>query len=100
VLLTHPDIADAAVIGVDSAKQATELPRAYIVPAKPLKTEAEKAKFAAKVAKWTMSKVAKHKFLRGGGWTFCCTDRFRMLTSLFRCHRNRRHSQEVSSCLD
>jgi 4-coumarate--CoA ligase len=27
VLLTHPEVADAAVIGVDSAKQATELPR-------------------------------------------------------------------------
>lgn len=27
VLLTHPDIADAAVIGIESAKQATELPR-------------------------------------------------------------------------
>ncbi len=27
LLLTHPDIADAAVIGVESAKEATELPR-------------------------------------------------------------------------
>lgn len=27
VLLTHPDIIDVGVIGVDSAEQATELPR-------------------------------------------------------------------------
>jgi 4-coumarate--CoA ligase len=27
VLLTHPDIADVGVIGVESKKQATELPR-------------------------------------------------------------------------
>jgi acyl-coenzyme A synthetase/AMP-(fatty) acid ligase len=27
VLLTHPEIADAAVIGLESVKEATELPR-------------------------------------------------------------------------
>ncbi|KAF9526656.1 AMP binding protein [Crepidotus variabilis] len=68
VLLTHPDVADAAVIGVESAQEATELPRAYIVPAKPdaVKTEIEKAKLAASVQRWIQSKVAKHKYLRGG----------------------------------
>ncbi|KAJ3574536.1 hypothetical protein NP233_g1706 [Leucocoprinus birnbaumii] len=51
VLLGHPDIADAAVIGVDSAKEATELPRAYVVHARPaeLKTEAQKIAFAQDV---------------------------------------------------
>ncbi|PPQ66308.1 hypothetical protein CVT24_007305 [Panaeolus cyanescens] len=68
VLLTHPDIADTAVIGVDSAKEATELPRAYVVHAHPekVKTEAEKIAFGQAVQKWIQQKVARHKFLRGG----------------------------------
>ncbi|KAJ7665914.1 AMP binding protein [Mycena polygramma] len=68
ILLTHPDIADAAVIGVDSVEQATELPRAYIVHAHPEKVETTQAKaaFAQGVVKWMESRVAKHKFLRGG----------------------------------
>ncbi|KAJ7697632.1 AMP binding protein [Mycena rosella] len=68
VLLTHLDIADAAVIGIDSIEQATELPRAYVVHAHPerVKTAEAKALFAKGVAKWIETKVAKHKFLRGG----------------------------------
>ncbi|THU85047.1 AMP binding protein [Dendrothele bispora CBS 962.96] len=68
ILLTHPDIADAAVIGVESVKEATELPRAYVVHAKPstLKSEADKEAFGKSVAKWMETKVARHKFLRGG----------------------------------
>ncbi|KAJ7244176.1 AMP binding protein [Mycena haematopus] len=68
VLLTHPDIADAAVIGLESIKEATELPRAYVVHAHPEKVKSAKAKaeFARSVAKWMESKVARHKFLRGG----------------------------------
>ncbi|KAJ7359708.1 AMP binding protein [Mycena albidolilacea] len=68
ILLTHPDIADAAVIGVDSVEQATELPRAYVVHANSakIKTAQAKAAFADSVAKWIETKVAKHKYLRGG----------------------------------
>ncbi|KAF7360140.1 4-coumarate--CoA ligase-like 7 [Mycena venus] len=68
VLLTHADIADSAVIGVDDIEQATELPRAYVVHAHPeeIKTSAAKALFAESVVKWMETKVAKHKFLRGG----------------------------------
>ncbi|KAF9457491.1 AMP binding protein [Collybia nuda] len=68
VLLTHPEIADAAVIGVDSAKEATELPRAYVVHAQPdkVKTDAAKIAFQDSVKKWIQERVARHKFLRGG----------------------------------
>ncbi|KAK1232165.1 hypothetical protein PQX77_004713 [Marasmius sp. AFHP31] len=68
VLLTHPDIADAAVIGTDSVAEATELPRAYVVAANParLTTQDSKSAFSQSVAKWMESKVAKHKYLRGG----------------------------------
>jgi len=63
VLLTHPNIADVAVIGVDSAREATEMPRAYIVPADSSKASPE---FGREVQEWMKTKVARHKFLRGG----------------------------------
>ncbi|KAJ7359705.1 AMP binding protein [Mycena albidolilacea] len=68
VLLTHPDIVDAAVIGVESREQATELPRAYVIHARPQEIEsaAGKTAFAQSVAKWIEPRVAKHKLLRGG----------------------------------
>jgi len=68
VLLTHPDIADAAVIGLESTNEATELPRAYVVHANPatLKTAKAKVEFANSVVKWMETKVARHKRLRGG----------------------------------
>ncbi|KAK0463733.1 AMP binding protein [Desarmillaria tabescens] len=68
VLLGHPDIADAAVIGVYDTSQATELPRAYVVPANPdrTKTNGQKVSFESEVAKWMATKVAHHKHLRGG----------------------------------
>lgn len=68
VLLTHPEIADVAVIGVYSNSEATELPRAYVAHANPasLKTEEDKVAFAKSVIQWIEEKVARHKFLRGG----------------------------------
>jgi len=66
VLLQHPEVRDAAVIGVQSTTEATELPRAYVVSSKPFKTDQEKAAFCNHVQGWIQTRVAKHKFLRGG----------------------------------
>ncbi|KAK0486158.1 AMP binding protein [Armillaria novae-zelandiae] len=68
VLLSHPDIADAAVVGVYDEEEATELPRAYVVHAKPQKisTDIEKHTFTRDISSWIQTKVARHKFLRGG----------------------------------
>ncbi|KAJ7432182.1 AMP binding protein [Mycena galericulata] len=68
IMFTHPEIADAAVIGVESVEQATELPRAYVVHAHPdqIQSAEARAAFAKSIVKWMETKVAKHKFLRGG----------------------------------
>lgn len=58
VLRDHPDIADAAVIGVPHSV-AGELPRAYVVTKNPSLTEKEVKDFVAK-------KVAEYKRLEGG----------------------------------
>ncbi|KAJ4370576.1 hypothetical protein N0V83_005097 [Neocucurbitaria cava] len=63
ILVSHPNVLDVAVIGVYSKDQATELPRAYVVPKDGLgKTEKE----AKEIIDWLGSKVAHHKKLRGG----------------------------------
>lgn len=58
ILLSHPDVDDAAVVGYHVKEEATELPRAFLVlkpNAKPLE-----------IKKWFDSKVARHKQLWGG----------------------------------
>lgn len=64
LLLQHPDVADAAVIGVLST-ETTELPRAYIVPARAVAKENAET-FALGIQKWVAQRVAPHKKLRGG----------------------------------
>lgn len=63
LLASHPKVADAAVVGVYHEEQATEVPRAYVVPAAGVeggkRTEAE-------ITSWLAGKVASHKRLRGG----------------------------------
>ncbi|KAK1625529.1 AMP-binding enzyme [Colletotrichum phormii] len=57
LLVTHPKIQDAAVIGVDG--EGTELPRAYVV--------ADKKQISSEeIQKWVADQVASYKKLRGG----------------------------------
>ncbi|CAE6398074.1 unnamed protein product [Rhizoctonia solani] len=69
VLLSHPDIIDAGVIGIESVEQATELPRAYIVHRAGYDSFSSSEKrhaFESGVQSWIQGRVAKHKYLRGG----------------------------------
>ncbi|TFY53439.1 hypothetical protein EVG20_g10112, partial [Dentipellis fragilis] len=63
ILLTNPQLVDVAVIGVQDDVQATELPRAYVVP---VSKPADPAAFARGVQDWLGERVAYHKKLRGG----------------------------------
>ncbi|KAK3318229.1 hypothetical protein B0H66DRAFT_556539 [Apodospora peruviana] len=58
LLITHPKIMDAAVIGVDAKN--TEVPRAYVVTVDP------KAVTAEEIVEWVAKQVSNHKRLRGG----------------------------------
>jgi acyl-CoA synthetase (AMP-forming)/AMP-acid ligase II len=63
LLLDHPKVDDAAVIGLQDEEQHTELPRAYLVVSPGVdKTEATKKE----IADWLHQRVAGHKRLRGG----------------------------------
>ena len=63
ILIGNEDVDDVAVIGIYNKDQATEVPRAYVVPKKGVKggKEAEE-----RIVKWLAGKVASHKRLRGG----------------------------------
>jgi acyl-coenzyme A synthetase/AMP-(fatty) acid ligase len=63
ILISHPDIDDVAVIGIEDHEQATEVPRAYVVPKKGV---AEGKKTEKRIVEWLGQKVASHKRLRGG----------------------------------
>jgi 4-coumarate--CoA ligase len=63
ILIAHASIDDVAVIGVYDESQATEIPRAYVVPAKGVqKNEAR----ANEICIWLEGKVSNYKRLRGG----------------------------------
>jgi acyl-coenzyme A synthetase/AMP-(fatty) acid ligase len=60
LLMSHPDILDAGVIGVKAADGVTELPRAFIVPRGGIdkfKVPGEKSAFEDVVATWIGEQV-------------------------------------------
>jgi len=59
LLLSNPKILDAAVIGVNSPEEHTEVPRAYVMANKNEISEAE-------IKDFVKQRVASHKQLRGG----------------------------------
>lgn len=63
ILIGHPSVNDVAVIGIYNKDQATEVPRAYIVPANSF---GRGEKEAQEIIEWLNQKVASHKRLRGG----------------------------------
>jgi 4-coumarate--CoA ligase len=63
ILMAHPKIADAAVVGVQDDLRATEVPRAYLVLTEGVsRTEGT----SMEIQSWLKTRVANHKQLRGG----------------------------------
>lgn len=60
LLTSHPQIADAAVIGIWDDERETEVPRAYVVRQPNAKVTTEG------IHEYVNSRVATHKYLRGG----------------------------------
>ncbi len=63
VLMSHPKVADAAVVGVQDESRATEVPRAYLVVVPGIVRDDETVR---EIQTWMKEKVANHKQLRGG----------------------------------
>jgi len=59
VLISHPKILDAGIIGVFDEQQSTEVPRAYVVADKAIVSERD-------IKEFVKSRLASHKQLRGG----------------------------------
>lgn len=63
LLLGHPDIMDAAVIGIFSEQHVSELPRAYVILAPGVRKCQNEAEA---IVAWLGERVAAYKKLRGG----------------------------------
>ncbi|GMK54038.1 hypothetical protein CspeluHIS016_0106240 [Cutaneotrichosporon spelunceum] len=67
LLYTHPQIKDAAVVGVYDRTQATELPTAYVIVTSDVdKSEGGRAAFNRDLQAWVAARAARHKRLGGG----------------------------------
>ncbi|KMU76650.1 LOW QUALITY PROTEIN: 4-coumarate-CoA ligase [Coccidioides immitis RMSCC 3703] len=67
LLTDHEAVSDAAVIGVESAENGTEVPRAYIVPnPKIIPPGRRTAEEGERISQWLQTRVAPYKRLRGG----------------------------------
>ena len=68
VLCSSPSVADAGVVGVYDESEATEWPRAYVVPRKPetLENKKELEKLAHELRVLVEKRTAKYKWLMGG----------------------------------
>lgn len=67
VINAHPGVADCAVIGVYAKEQATELPKAYVVPKDTrLLSGADPRQLIEGIHSFVAPRVAHFKYLRGG----------------------------------
>ncbi|CZR54310.1 related to 4-coumarate-CoA ligase 2 [Phialocephala subalpina] len=65
LLIGHPKIGDACVLGVYEESQATELPKAFLVKSEAAKDHDDLV-LAKEMHEWISRQVAHHKRLRGG----------------------------------
>ncbi|BEI89355.1 uncharacterized protein CcaverHIS019_0207170 [Cutaneotrichosporon cavernicola] len=67
LLYTHPQIKDAAVVGLYDKSQATELPTAYVIVTDEVdKSDSGRAAFNKDIQMWVAARAARHKRLGGG----------------------------------
>jgi acyl-coenzyme A synthetase/AMP-(fatty) acid ligase len=66
LLLEHPDIDDAAVVGQWVEERATEVPVAFVVLRKGALSERDSAAVTSAIYSWLNPRIANHKRLRGG----------------------------------
>ena len=65
IIIQHPLVEEAAVIGIWSASQDTELPRAYVVLKEDIREYSNTA-VLQEISNFVSDKVSNYKRLRGG----------------------------------